>query len=813
MRLFLLLIVEIFIFISSLSAQNLTGTVKDIKGEPIAGATIYIKEINLGILCNEEGEFQTTLKPAQYTVDFRCLGYETETKTIEIKTIGNTIIDIILKEKPFELSKIEFSSKEDPAYGIMRKVIDKAPYYAKAIDAYKAYSYIKGNAKLTKIAKLADSMIGDEDGYKLSDLKDKTFVQESFNEIKYTAPDKYEQKVMAFSSSFPDNLDAKDVMGIFVGSIYNEKFNGALSPLSKKSFSYYRFRYEGFTEEDGIVINKIKVISKVNDPQLYNGYLYIADNTWHVSSAELTLQIYGLQPMYLITYEKVGNDAYLPITYQVNFKFDVLGVHGLYDYYASLKYDEIKLAENIEKNVKPTIKPKKEFEIKWSDNYKVNADSLASKRDSSYWETIRVVPLKDQELISFEQKDSIQQRLDSLRRGKREHKFSFWNILSGGQVGNDTAKITFKYDGLFRAAPQYNFVDGVWLGQKFEINIKPDSSNHIKIEPYLYYAYSRKKMLGGGKVVWNYAPFQSGLFEVGGGSRSEDFNKLGIPRFNNSLQSLIRGNNKNFFYQKDFISVYNSIDIANGLNLSTSFEVAKRLGLKNHTHYTWGKKRIIKDNIYAQDRFDRTAYMIGLLYAPYAYYTKAKGRKEYVRITSPIFSINYREGFGNWQKGNSQFRTLEGGIAQHIRLGLFGTFNYNINGGGFLGNRKRLHFSDYHHFNTANTRFVLKTPFSSFMLLDNYEASANNWWIQSMLNYTDNYILLKRLPFLQGKLFTENLHLKNLYTPDYKIYTEVGYSVDFLRLMNFGIFASFRKGHYEAFEIRYGIDLNALSHF
>ncbi|MDR0823661.1 MAG: DUF5686 family protein, partial [Prevotella sp.] len=142
-----------------------------------------------------------------------------------------------------------------------------------------------------------------------------------------------------------------------------------------------------------------------------------------------------------------------------------------------------------------------------------------------------------------------------------------------------------------------------------------------------------------------------------------------------------------------------------------------------------------------------------------------------------------------------------------LKLSEFSSFDYQVEGGGFIGNRDKIHFADYQHFNTSNVTINLKSPFFSFMLLDNYAASTNEYWIRTNINYESKYILLKRLPFLQGKMFSESLHLKNLYTPDMKLYTEAGYSVNFTMLLNVGAFVSFQKTEYKDFGIRILFDL------
>lgn len=802
-----------FLFISIVSGQNFRGTVIDKDNNPIVGGTVYIQNINQGLLCNEDGMFQTTLPANNYTVSFSCLGYKTEERKITIPRDEVVSVDIVLTENPFELPQVEVTSNEDPAYEIMRKAIAKAPIYAKALDGYVADVYIKGNMELLKMPKIYDKLSQSEEGFKISELKGQAFVQESHSIVEYTSPDQYKQTVKAFSSSFPDNNNSQDVFGVINGSLYNPTLSGCISPLNEKAFSYYRFRYEGFSEEGGLMINKIKIIPKVKDPSLFEGYIYVVDDTWHISLAELTANVYFVKQNMRITYQSLATDVFLPVTYLMNIDMNAMGASLTFDYYISLKYSDIRTNKKVENIEKVKEKKKREFELKWSDNYKVESDSLAAKRDSIYWKEIRTIPLNDKEIVSYIKKDSIQQHLDSVRKDRHDSKFSWDDILMGGQIGGDSTKVVFQYGGILRAFPEYNYVDGLWAGQRFKLTINQDSARKLSFSPYLYYTVSRKKFIKGMDIAWDYAPKRIGKLNISVGSRSEDFNMNGLDRLNNALYTLISGRNKNFFYQRDFVLIENSIELANGLSLKTSFDIAKRSGLKNYSDYTWGSRKKIKENIFPNDRFDRTAYSLQLSYSPYTYYTMRNGKKNNIRVTSPTFWVGYSESFSSWQKNNSRYNKADVGVKQSVKLGYFKRFEYLANAGAFFGRKSKTHFADYQHFNTSNALVSFKVPFESYMLLDNYMVSTNDYWLQGHINYTDRYLLLKRLPFLQGKMFTENLHLKTLYTPEFRLYTEVGYSIDLMRQLNLGTFVSFRKDHYEAFGVRASINFSEISDF
>ena len=194
------LLILIFGLISPIFAQNLEGRIVDQNKNPIIGSLVLIKETYQGVACNENGEFKINLNPGTYTVDFRSLGYKTQTKQITIKE-GNSLSEFIeLEENPIVLEEVVIVGKEDPAYEIMRRAIEKAPYHQNLIKEYVAECYVKGNLEVTKISKIVDQMVN-IDGARPSDFKNQLFVQESFSEIKYQAPDQYDQTVKAFSST------------------------------------------------------------------------------------------------------------------------------------------------------------------------------------------------------------------------------------------------------------------------------------------------------------------------------------------------------------------------------------------------------------------------------------------------------------------------------------------------------------------------------------------------------------------------------------------------------------------------------------
>ena len=124
---------------------------------------------------------------------------------------------------------------------ILKKIFQYSPFYARAVDEYKAELYLKGRIKVHKSNKLIrhiPSMFRLEKGVD-------DYMLESVSEMHFVAPDVYNRKVKAMSTTFPREngqiVDLTDFlnMNIYSSSIMTDKL---LSPLDQKSSRYYHYR-------------------------------------------------------------------------------------------------------------------------------------------------------------------------------------------------------------------------------------------------------------------------------------------------------------------------------------------------------------------------------------------------------------------------------------------------------------------------------------------------------------------------------------------------------------------------------------------
>ena len=132
---------------------------------------------------------------------------------------------------------------------------------------------------------------------------------------------------------------------------------------------------------------------------------------------------------------------------------------------------------------------------------------------------------------------------------------------------------------------------------------------------------------------------------------------------------------------------------------------------------------------------------------------------------------------------------------------------YFVNTGAFF-NKKDMQFPDFKHFSASKLIFVPTRFASTFTVLDNYEYSTNDRWLNANVNYLSPELLFKYLPLLRDMLFDEALHVRCLAIPHADLHTELGYSIGLSGDVRIGAFAGFRKDSFKQLRVSVSINLN-----
>ncbi len=103
---------------------TLQGTIKDSEtGEPLVGATIYIKELGKGTACNSFGFYSITVPKGQYKVEYRLIGMQTTQRNIIIHSDGK--LNVEMKDKPASLKEVVVTAKREDMVRNLRMGVEK----------------------------------------------------------------------------------------------------------------------------------------------------------------------------------------------------------------------------------------------------------------------------------------------------------------------------------------------------------------------------------------------------------------------------------------------------------------------------------------------------------------------------------------------------------------------------------------------------------------------------------------------------------------------------------------------------------------
>jgi len=92
--------------------KKLTGVVKDIKGEPIPGATVIVKGTTIGIITDADGQFKLSVPVDAQTLVFSFIGMKTQ----EIPIAGKTSFNVVMSEETVGIEDVVVVG-----YGVQKK--------------------------------------------------------------------------------------------------------------------------------------------------------------------------------------------------------------------------------------------------------------------------------------------------------------------------------------------------------------------------------------------------------------------------------------------------------------------------------------------------------------------------------------------------------------------------------------------------------------------------------------------------------------------------------------------------------------------
>ncbi|MDE3182135.1 MAG: carboxypeptidase-like regulatory domain-containing protein [Bacteroidota bacterium] len=766
------LLILLFLFPAlSVSSQKIEGTVKDAEGNILPFASILVKGTPMGVTANNEGKYQLTLSPGNYTLDCRYVGYSSSQKNITV-TSSDQKVNFVLAPQKLTLKEVIIKKgAEDPAYQIIRQAIKKRLFYERQVKAFEAEVYIKGMIRLNNLPQtIMGQKIPAEDRSMMgldSSGKGIIYLTESVTKVYSQEPDKLKLEVVSTRVSGNNGLGFSFPAII---SFYKNNVNvapqvnprGFVSPIADNALNFYNYKFLGSFFEDGNEVNVIKVIPKHNYEPLFSGIMNITENDWRIFSCHLTLtKKSALEILDTLVISQihtpVENDIWRIKNQVIHFSFNKFGIRSEGDFV----------------NVYSKYNLDPHFSKGFFNRIIIKYDSAVNKKPSSYWDSIRPVPLEPEEIKDYktkdsafaERNDSTEKNLDSLR--KKQGPLKIMQVLWTG-VNRTHYSYTNPYKvsfGPLLKTIQYNTVEGLAINPSLVLSkySKALNSNVSFIADVRYGFNNRHLNPWAGLVFKNKEAFdpdkkfkRQSFFVAGGKRVSQFFKESDIDGLGNSIGTLLYGRNVMKIYENYFTKTGFTKEWESGAKFLIEGEYEDRLPLNNTTSYIWSKGWLYRitpnypvEILSSQfQRYQAVVIHASFSFQPGQQYIQFPKYKMSLGSDYPTFTIGYSKGFKNIFGSDVDFDKWSVNVATDVNLKLAGVLKYNFTIGGFLNNHA-VFAQDYQHF-YGNLSVVADQYVRSFQNASYYQFSnASPFYAELHFEHHSNGLLSNKIPLLK----------------------------------------------------------------
>ena len=798
----------LFLFSSLFNFAQIKGKLSDEKGNSLPYVTIYEENTYNGTTSNEQGYYELSIKKSgKHSIVFQFLGFKTQKIAVDILTFPHNL-DVKLIEESLSLHEIVINSKDNPANQIIRSAIANKKTNIEKTAKYKADFYSRG---IFRIKDAPKKILGQKLDM-FDEVLDSTrsgilYLSETVSKIAFQKPNKMKETIIASKVSGKDNgfsfNNAASANFDFYDNYLPFDVN-VVSPIADNAFNYYKYKFEGsFYNENNQQINKIKVTPKRPSEPVMEGYIYIVDDSWAIYAVDLNIKGDQMQDPTLDLLTLKQNFSYnsatkiwVKNTQSIDFTFGMLGINisGKFTYvFSNFEFDPPFTKKTFTKEV-------------------LTFEENANKKEDSYWNTIRPIPLTIEESTDYTKKDILQTKkksqvyLDSI--DKKKNKFHFPDLITGYNYKNSFQNWSANYEGLLTGI-NFNTVQGwkIATGLSYTKNNR-EKGKYTRFSADFDYGLSEGKFRSTGSFIHKFNNINKSEIQISGGSRVTQFNQESpIKELLNSSTTLFFKENFMKIYENNFISLLYYREVTNGIFLKAKVDYLENKPLFNNTDYTFLKKdkaytsnnpwapndnitpafekyNLVKAKIEAKINFDQD------------YITRPDGKFNQSNDKYPVLTLGFEKGFAGSEK-KYEFDHVKAKITYNATLGNKGILSLNAKGGKFF-NADQISFVDYKHFNGNQTYIGLSESYLNvFNLMPYYTNSTNDSYFELHAEHNDKGYIMNKIPLLNKLKSNLVLGYHLLAVPHTSPYTEYSVGLDNL---GFGKFKMFRLDYVRSYQ-------------
>ena len=797
----------LFLIVSFVSSAQVKGKITDQAGEPLPFVSIYIENTYIGTTSNEKGFYELNVQnQEQVKLVFQYLGYKTQKHVLNLTKLPLNF-DVSLEEENYNLNEVVLNSKDNPANAIIRSAIANRKKNAEKTSRFTADFYSRGIFRMKNAPKkILGQEVGDFDGALDSTGSGILYLSETVSKITFQKPDKLKERIIASKISGKSNGFSYNTAQATSYDFYDNSVElgiNMISPIAENAFAYYKYSLEGtFYDDNKNLINRIKVTPKRDAEPVFEGYIFIVEDSWAIYGLDLDTKGYRMKEDFLDDMNLKQNFSYNATnqlwaknSQSMSFEAGAFGIkfNGKFTYiYSNYEFKE-------------------QFEKKTFSREILSFEDEANKKDSLYWNTMRPIPLTDEETNDYVRKDSIQ----TLRKSKpyldsidaKNNKFGLLKILSGYSYQNSMNNWTLRYDGIIKLI-QFNTVQGWHISTGLSyVKRDEETRKYTTFGANFNYGFSEEKFRTTGFFTTRLNTKTNSFLTVNGGSKAEQFNSTKpISNLINSVSTLFFENNYMKLYEKNFVKAEYQQEAINGLFLLGAIEYSERKPLFNTTDYvfinqsdSYSSNNPLNPNDFTTAAIEKhnlfKANLNARIIFGQEYLSRPDGKFNMRNEKYPTIFLGYEKGFaGNESQYNYDF--IAGRLYYEKTLGNKGSFAINLKGGKFF-DADDISFVDYKHFNGNQTHVSTSERYlNEFNLLPYYTNSTNDSYMETHIEHNFEGFIMNKIPLLNKLKSTMVLGYHQLAIPQVKPYQEFSVGLDKL---GFGKFKMLRVDYVRSY--------------
>lgn len=309
-RIILLIIILTGAFQSLAQTVTITGKVTDANsGDPIPFVNVYFQGTSIGTTTDFEGFYELTTTEPGDSLSASYIGYVTRTKALPA---GNPVVlNFQLEENVISLDEVVFVAGENPAYPILRNVVqNKQDNDKRRLDAYEYETYTKIEVDvdnisenfrqkkfMQKISRVMDSVdqIAGEDGKPILPM----FISESISKFYFRQTPRSQHEKILKTRIQGVGVEDGTLVSQFIGSSFQQYnfYENWLNIVGKEFVSpiadgwklYYDYDLVDSAYVDGHFCYRLDFFPKSEQDLAFGGSMWITRDEYALKQIDATV--------------------------------------------------------------------------------------------------------------------------------------------------------------------------------------------------------------------------------------------------------------------------------------------------------------------------------------------------------------------------------------------------------------------------------------------------------------------------------------------------------------------------------------------